>query len=693
MKRSEQGFRKRGDDNTNKNGNNYNNKNNNSKNENKYTAPIQHQLQSHSQSFPPQTVLSSDIQIFWESIHKRITSKKTQTSSAAFDIPNQDCHLWHKCWSAAAAGAGSTVGKDALSTLAAAYLSLVCSERYHPPMKHVLQVLVRILQAELVAIQSLSRAAATSASRKLSATSPLSLVANILGDRLVIAVDAVISKSRSCSGTVLQTDSSAEQDLLNTLENVANEAIYLSQRFFDLSEREKLTEISSTFSQRVASLRRNLKRFEELRAEERAAGAGEEMMMMQEREREPQWSGWRSSPTVGWLMSSSWLEDVPHGRSQYESPAEYAECLLRVWTLLTFYWGAAAVSPKCSQRGHGDAQDFCNQPLIHACTHLPRLSHRGTASCTAKVQRQGQVTQLCGKSARWRCFRASHDALCHDCWQRRQDVCVGAPGGPGASTDIYDAVVERETFRNEGVVVLLADLTSRKPPAVAPNWRTSYRLTTGALVAVAQLAAKGEALSRRLPVFWAEVVDYSVGDPRNADGRSRGRLAVRLLTKGDCASLQVAAKTSLASGSRVALIDLRVFVPEAVSVLATFSDSSFPDHLQRIPFIHELIGQPGKITQAVIPSSGIGGTGGILAVIEKAVMTSDMRLLRQLSEEQKRDIIARIYALSPVRSLYGTQLDAFALSLTNAAHCIQGPPGTGKVLCSIYSISSLPPSI
>jgi hypothetical protein len=334
-------------------------------------------------------------------------------------------------------------------------------------MKHVLQVLVMILQAELVAIQSLSRAAATSASRKLSATSPLSLVANILGDRLVIAVDAIISKSRSCSGTVLQVNASAEQDLLNTLEDVANEAIYLSQRTFDLSEREKLTEISSTFSQGVASLRRNLKRYEELRAEERVAAAGEEMQQLQQEEQELQWTGWRSSPTVGWLMSSSWLEDVPHGRSHYESPAEYAECLLRVWTLLTFYWGAAAVSPKCTQRGHGDGQDCCNQPLIHCCSHPTHHHHRGTASCTAKVQRHhGQATQLCGKPARWRCFRASHDALCHECWQRTLRLSAG--GREDLASGSRVALIDLRVFVPKAVFSASPSSTSSSARPVSP---------------------------------------------------------------------------------------------------------------------------------------------------------------------------------------------------------------------------------
>ena len=68
--------------------------------------------------------------------------------------------------------------------------------------------------------------------------------------------------------------------------------------------------------------------------------------------------------------------------------------------------------------------------------------------------------------------------------------------GQGASTDIYDAVVERETTRRDGAVFMLSRLQSRKPPKVAPNWHTSYRLQAAALVAVVKLGTYGERLSR-----------------------------------------------------------------------------------------------------------------------------------------------------------------------------------------------------
>jgi hypothetical protein len=53
-----------------------------------------------------------------------------------------------------------------------------------------------------------------------------------------------------------------------------------------------------------------------------------------------------------------------------------------------------------------------------------------------------------------------------------QNALTGSPG-PRSSTDIYDAVIEREVFRREETVYLLKEVESRKPPKIAPNWKTS----------------------------------------------------------------------------------------------------------------------------------------------------------------------------------------------------------------------------
>jgi hypothetical protein len=165
---------------------------------------------------------------------------------------------------------------------------------------------------------------------------------------------------------------------------------------------------------------------------------------------------------------------------------------------------------------------------------------------------------------------------------RQQDILVGAPC-PESSTDIYDGFVSKEISRKEGSVFFIDGIESRKPPRIAPNWRTTYRLSVSALVAVIRLSVSKDPLSRSDAIEWGEIVaiDPKAGALGDSSYRAKGKLAVRLLTNGDCSGMLN--ESHLEVGSRVAVIDLRVFVPEVISVLATFADDLFLSHLSQIP--------------------------------------------------------------------------------------------------------------
>jgi hypothetical protein len=212
---------------------------------------------------------------------------------------------------------------------------------------------------------------------------------------------------------------------------------------------------------------------------------------------------------------------------------------------------------------------------------------------------------------------------------------------------------------------------------VAPNWRTSYRLKCSALVAVVRLGAAGEALGAGHPLIWAEVVPVIVADGVDQDfqQRAQGRLAVRPLARSDLGALfDPAVGGSLESGERVAVIDLRVFVPEVVSVLGTLFQPGLAAQLQGIPFSGHLIGASAPQRALALP---MGMTAA--AVIEDAVRTSEMDALRRLTTEGRAALVQKLAALGARANLYGTQLLAFAESLRCSLHCTQGPPGTGKV--------------
>lgn len=353
------------------------------------------------------------------------------------------------------------------------------------------------------------------------------------------------------------------------------------------------------------------------------------------------------------------------------------EHLLRVWTLLTFYWGSSALWPKCRHQtassGGADEKSLCAAPLLCSASHRH-------LSCTMRLRSHSTESfKVCGKPAAWSCHRPRHDAICDDCLRHQQHDMLGR-ATRSASTDVYNAVFDREVVRREGPVLMLSRLASRKPPAIAPNWFSSYRLQCSALVAIVKLDVFDEPLRRDNKVIWCEAVPI---DPRGsldeASARKQGRMAVRPLTRADCGVFRTEVDSSFDKGAPVAVIDLRVFVPEVISVLATFADTSFSKELECIPFIDRLIGAQAASSSPPLVQIEVGHT--ISDVVHSAVFASELECLRVLSNDVKDSICSEILGLRPVKSLYGTQLQAFAAALSTSVHCTQGPPGTGKVSC------------
>lgn len=257
-----------------------------------------------------------------------------------------------------------------------------------------------------------------------------------------------------------------------------------------------------------------------------------------------------ANATVAWLAKAPWLR-APELALSYETSDQYAETLLQLWTMLTFYWGATALHPKCMFK----TRDFpCGQPLF--------------------ADPEGGSCYYChASSVAVACPNKRHGfGVCSRCFNNVQRALLGPPG-PGASTDVYDARVQRESIRSDGDCLVLSGVKSRKPPTVATNWSTSYRLGCAALVAIVRLEASHEALPLNRKIQWAEIVDVDSKakreEPRN---RANGIMAVKLLSGVDCSSLPLGHDNNLRAGSLVAVIDLRVFVPEVVSVLGTFCE-------------------------------------------------------------------------------------------------------------------------
>lgn len=156
-----------------------------------------------------------------------------------------------------------------------------------------------------------------------------------------------------------------------------------------------------------------------------------------------------------------------------------------------------------------------------------------------------------------------------------------------------------------------------------------------------------------------------------------------MLGRGDCAALPSEVDAPLDIGCRVAIIDLRVFVPEVVSVLATMAVDNFKSHLRQIPFVDGLIGR------APLPAlSTDNSEWNLERRVTQAIVESGIDVLQKLSREVRLQIASKVCSLAIVKCLYGTQLDAFVASICNPLHCTHGPPGSGKSFVGVALVLS-----
>ena len=155
-------------------------------------------------------------------------------------------------------------------------------------------------------------------------------------------------------------------------------------------------------------------------------------------------------------------------------------------------------------------------------------------------------------------------------------------------------------------------------------------------------------------------------------------MAIRLLTRADCTGMPDISEAHIDVSTSVAIIDLRVFVPEVISVLNTLARPDFGDQLAQIPFFDRLIGH--ESTKVPMKKLENEQSEPIEACIRIALEGSEIDFVQRLNPYARSELIREICALRPIQTLSGTQLDAFAAALFSAVHCTQGPPGTGKVL-------------
>lgn len=568
---------------------------------------------------------SSEIQNFVQRLERQLKSNRVE-----FD---DDRSLWHSSWSLAARDSKLS------SILVRAWLALPASSSLAPTTSN-----------QLLALKKLSEGS--------------------MNLKVATAIVDVLEKRIACGitrydGTISVADMCAQVEALKS--STCESILHLMRDHRNVSRGAPLLVRIHGASERCARALRD--------AEHRSPEDVESVPKVQH------WRGWRQ-PTLGWLQEGTWL-DAPQLLSAYESLDDYCRTLERMLTLLSFYHAAGSIFPRCRKLSEQNGERMqCRQPLLAVVGDEKR-------QCGHKLPDQS----TCRRPAKFSCSRRGHEAICKSCLRRLQKGQNGLTGLPSryASTDIYDAEVERETMRRGSQIIILKSLASRNPPKEKPNWSTSYRLNCSALVAIAKLGYSGEPLDSDRRLAWAEIVPVDAKRGIKGDYRFRmeARVAIRLLTTSDIPSLARSFDDDIFDlGTQVALLDCRVFVPEVIGVLSTISDPEFLKHLGSIPFSQQLIAGQEKKPPPTPPEDGDEGKS-VTHVIEKALKSSDMRLLHRLPAETMNQLVRRISKLASDSKLYGAQLEAFAAALSKPLHMIQGPPGTGKSYVGVQLVLAL----
>ena len=310
--------------------------------------------------------LNAQVLSYWQ----RLVNCHRNNSSNFHNGGDEDRRLWLECWTAVASGQSRLSPPIVLPAL---LLKLPATNAYLPPTSLLVQVLNQVLL----------HANAEAKNSVKSVIEALDCVAASVQERL--------------SGQVLYSGSN-KSFLIETMTKI--------QRNYEERALQSMTGARVTPSEKEL-LRNHLVRIriignyiEELSTVSLEGFAEPDIpsAIVQEKP----WVGWIHSPTVGWLMAANFLV-FPELTNVYENAEAYADTLERMWTALTFYWGAGAVFPRCSHTQGGqeaDERSRCNEPLIS------RANSPGVL-CSMKLS-----SGFCGQQAVWKCYKNRHDAIC-----------------------------------------------------------------------------------------------------------------------------------------------------------------------------------------------------------------------------------------------------------------------------------------
>jgi len=285
-------------------------------------------------------------------------------------------------------------------------------------------------------------------------------------------------------------------------------------------------------------------------------------------------TSWRH-PTVQWLSNYQNFQPcalpkmkIPGslGNGVYESPTEYFDIILSLWTAMTFVDGNNALLPHCTYRDD-----------IKTCEHvlLPlNINHNIARDFVCR-------THNCSEPAAFGCPNNSHvKGLCHPCAMKQQSSLRGPPG-KSASTHIYDGTITKINYDGE---LFIADLQSRRPPEHEIHWKTTRRLACANLVGIVRIENRFSSLRLSDGIVWAQV--HAHGDSYDEwKYRKEQKLMLSILSGREIPDVETVANNppygfNFCIDENVAIIDCQTFVPEFIPVLAALEGQK----MQRLPF-------------------------------------------------------------------------------------------------------------
>eukprot|EP01060_Flectonema_neradi_P033850 TRINITY_DN5789_c0_g2_i4.p1 TRINITY_DN5789_c0_g2~~TRINITY_DN5789_c0_g2_i4.p1 ORF type:complete len:3745 (+),score=744.53 TRINITY_DN5789_c0_g2_i4:86-11320(+) len=366
--------------------------------------------------------------------------------------------------------------------------------------------------------------------------------------------------------------------------------------------------------------------------------------------------------------------------SCYSSEKDYIERIEQLWVAMTFSGGNTALTPKCRELKAGWQ---CGNPLYPPKRYIAETCR----------------THNCKNDLELACSEHRRHGVCKKCFKDCSSKLRGPPG-PGASTDIYDGVIQ--SYHQDGKLTV-SHFASRNPPNVAVNWKTTARLASPNIVAVIKVTNHGDILQASDRIMWGEVMKEDYIEQERRSGR------VRL----DMCSVNLDFETDdLEQGTNVVLIDCKGFAPEwvpALRALQTMAKTEVP--LKNGAYI-------GVDSESDLPASTVVVKDDITdtsvrSLVEKAVRESNLKPLVDIRNHNESDddddddddgfayyrndqhrsfsdkLIDDLTDLVNETTLDDMQLVSFINALCNTVHLTQGPPGTGKSYFGVALVRAL----